>query len=61
MQKHDVTPNEFMENGFDEDDSEIVEQLNTMGGLCWELCGIVTALDGKTAKFFYKRGLPLEK
>jgi len=63
VQKHDVSPKslEKFNNDYDEDDDELQEQLNSMGTLGWELCGIIHHMsDPDNAKFVYKRALVLE-
>jgi len=64
IQKHDVSLKSLkkFDDGYDEDDSELVDQLNDMGMLSWELCGIIHhPSDSDNAKFVYKRALLYEK
>ena len=58
VQKHNISPKSLdkFKNNYDEDDYELQEQLNSMGGLGWELCSIINHVsDINNSKFIYRR------
>ena len=58
IQKHDISPQslEKFKNDYDEDDSTLKAQIESMGALGWELCGVIRhPSDANNAKFIYKR------
>jgi len=62
VQKHDVSPKLFVKgSAYDEDDSVMVDQLNSMGALGWKMCGVIHHRDSlHHAKFVFGRKLPVE-
>lgn len=60
IQKHDISPQSLgkFKNGYDEGDGTLKAQIDGMGVLGWELCGIIQhPSDANNAKFIYKRAM----